>query len=289
MTGAFFLQARLRARRALRAPWRRLQPFEGARARLFGDFGQAWTLRQLCFSLAHQKSIARFRTTSLGPIWIVLSFIVSTLGLAVLWSHLMGSGFAAYFTYITLGFFVWNFFIGVITDGARSLIENRNLALQTRTPMVMYPIVATLKQLVIAAHNLPYVIGVLIFFGPRQDLSALLVIPGLALMILIALGAGVMLSIWCAYIADLSEVIAAGLRFVFFFTPILWMPFQRANLESIWIANPFFHAINVVRGPLLHQGFLDTSFPFAIGLAVAVWIAAWISYWGGAGAVATRL
>ncbi len=38
------------------------------------------------------------------------------------------------------------------------------------------------------------------------------------------------------------------LRFVFFFTPLWWMPNMRPSVEPFVLANPFYHVVNVVRG-----------------------------------------
>ncbi|MGE0046287.1 MAG: ABC transporter permease [Hyphomonadaceae bacterium] len=289
MTSAWFMRARLRARHSLSGLRPAIQPYEGARADLVGDLIHTWRQRDLCLSLAYQRSISRFRRTFLGPIWIIVSFIVATLGLSLLWAIIMNRDFELYFPYVTLGMFIWNFLIGTITDGANALNENKSLALQTRTPMIMYPIVGALKQSVIAAHNIPYVGVVLFLYAPGADWSMLLAVLGAAIVFFFALAGGVILSIWCAYLPDLSQVIAAGMRFLFFFVPILWMPFQRAQFEALWMANPLFHALNVVRGPLLDQPHVLFSFAFAGAATLAAWAAAISVYWAGAGAVSTRL
>jgi len=287
MSSGWMTQARLRARRAF-GGGRRFRPVEGARAFLWRDFTDVWRQRELCTSLAYQRSTSRFSRTFLGPIWIVLSFVLTTYGIALLWSQIVGRPFAVFFPYVTLGFYVWNFIIGSMTEGARALLDNKGLALQTRTPMVMYPVVAVMKQGVNALYNLPYATLVAVLYAP-PEWSVLLFIPGVLLLIVVMVGAAVTLSIWCAYVPDLAELIGASLRFIFFFTPIIWMPIQRAYFEAVWMFNPFYHLLNIVRGPLLQQEHILGSFAGAGVACVAAWVAAVVSYYSAAGAVAARL
>lgn len=267
----------------------RLRPVLGTRGALFEDLAATWRMRELCFLLAFQRSTSRLRRTFLGPAWIILSFVIMTLGLAWFWAEIVGRPFELYFPWVTLGFYFWNFVTGAITEGARALQDSRGLVLQTQTPLAMYPVVAVLKQGVAALYNLPYVVGVLVLYAPMPDVAALLVIPGIFLVTIVASAAALMLAVWCAYVPDLVELIAASMRFLFFLTPIIWMPAQRASIESLIQWNPLYHMINVVRGPLLQTEGVLVSMSVCAVIGVAAWIAAGTSYYVGAGAVSTRI
>lgn len=289
MASAWLLKTRLRVRRALAAPRRRLRPFEGADADMWRDLLDTWRQRDLVISLAHQRTIARYRSTILGPAWIILSFVIATFGLSLLWAEIMGRPFHLYFPYIALGFLIWNFFTGILSEGARALMDNKSLALQTRTPMTMFPTLVVIKHAVIAAHNAPYVIGVMLFYAPRADASLLLVIPGIVLVALFALGLVIALCVWCAYLPDLAEVIASAMRFAFFLTPVIWMTFQRTQLEEIYMLNPLFHMLNVVRGVVLQHEHVALSFIWMGAATMLAWMIAAYTYWRAAGAVSSRL
>jgi ABC-type polysaccharide/polyol phosphate export permease len=263
-------------------------PYEGVSAELWSDLGRTWRMRDLCASLAFQKAIAQHRGSLLGPIWIAVSFAIFALGVGMIWSALFNEPFQSYLTYVSLGLLVWTFMTGVIVDGARALRENKAMLLQSRTPTVLYPLAAVLKHLIVAAHHLPFVLIILLLLE-RPSAEWILTVAGLALLIFIASGIAISLSVICAYLPDLVEIIAAGLRFAFFFTPILWYPDARELMRPIWMANPFYHSIEIIRGPLLgHDGVL-ISFQVAVGLAVASLSCATVTYWRGGGAVRTRL
>lgn len=282
--------AKYGVRRAiLRSPLRGFRPYQGAKAEFGADLVRSWRQRELIVSLSFQRAIASTRGTFLGPFWIALSFMIVAVGLSALWAYLFNRPFNDYLPYLTLGFFVWNLFIGAVTTGARALIANKNLVLQTRTPMTLYSGVALGANLITAAHHIPFVVTVLLLYHSHFEPAMLLSLLGMVLVLLTALGAAIALSIWCAYLPDLAELISTSMRFIMFFTPILWMPDRRPSLQPFLLGNPFYHVINVVRGPLIGSDHIMISFIAMGGICAAVWALAAIIYWSAAGAVATRL
>jgi ABC-type polysaccharide/polyol phosphate export permease len=284
-TSVRFAQAahalRLRAR-----SW--VGPIEGVSANLWSDLVQTWRMRDLCAALAFQKSIAQHRGSLLGPVWIALSFAIFALGVGVIWSALFDEPFQSFLPYVTLGLLVWTFMMGVIADGARSLRDNRAMLLQSRTPAVLYPLAAVIKHLIIAAHNLPFVLGVLLVFATPST-EWMLAAAGVVMLVCIGAGVAISLSVVCAYLPDLAEIIAAGLRFAFFFTPILWYPSTREWMRPIWMGNPFYHCVEIVRGPMLgHEGVLFSFYVGGALVVLSIGVAA-ITYWRASGAVRTRL
>jgi ABC-type polysaccharide/polyol phosphate export permease len=267
----------------------RMRPLEGAEGKLLVDIRRTWAMRSLAFTLAYHKAVARHRHAFLGAFWLPLGFILFAGGISLLWAQIFNRPLNVYMPWVTFGLFVWNLVIGALTDGARALQENRNLILQSNTPILIYPLIAMLKQTIAAAYNIPFVILVAAFFLPSFEPSLLLSIVGLALVWVFGLGLCVSLAIICTYIPDLTEIIASGLRFVFFFTPILWLPTMRGDLNHIWMWNPFYHLVEAFRGPLTNSDTASLSMAVTCGLAAASWMAAVVIYRNFSGAVSTRL
>ncbi|MEJ0059374.1 MAG: ABC transporter permease [Terricaulis sp.] len=107
---------------------------------------------------------------------------------------------------------------------------------------------ALASNFVAALHNVPFVVLVMFLCPPPISSEIFLAIPGLFLLGIAALGIAIGLSVCCAYMPDLAEFISSMLRFVFFFTPLWWMPNMRPSVEPFVLANPFYHVVNVVRG-----------------------------------------
>lgn len=267
-----------------------LRPAKGANADFVRDTLRAWSMFPFAWSLAYQRAIARNRQAYLGALWLPLGFVLFAGGISLLWAQIFDRPLNTYLPYVTFGLFVWNLILGSLTDGARVMQESRNLILQSNTPLLVYPLTAMLKQSIMAAYNIPVIILVAFVFSPSFDPAMLLALPGLLLVWVLGLAVCVTLSILCTYLPDLIEIIASGLRFVFFFTPILWLPSTREGLQHIWMWNPFFYLIEVVRSPLSGNHEMSSlAFTVTSALAITAWIVAIFAYRRFASAIPTRL
>jgi len=220
---------------------------------------------------------------------VVLGFSLFVFGLAALWSALQDLQFSVFLPYVAVGLLSWNVVLGVLADGCRSLTENRNLIHQSKAPLLVYPLVTLLRHIFLAAHNLLIVVPVLLIFSPPQDLQILWVIPGLICLLMFCLSVCVTLSVVGAYFPDLSEIISSVLRFTFFVTPIFWMPAARLEMHLVWLLNPFYYAVEAVRGPLLHTS--DPAFvvPVLAALTLVSCVVAMVTFSGWARGARTRV
>jgi len=250
---------------------------------------EVWGWRGLILEVAFQKTIARYRSFVLGPIWIILGFALFTFGLAALWSALQHIPFGIFLTYVSVGLFAWNIVLGALVDGCRCFQENRNLIQQSKAPLLVYPLVTMVKHIFMAAHHLIVVVPVLLFFNPAFDLQVLWLVPGVICLSTFCMSVCVMLAVFGAYLPDLAEVISSLLRFAFFFTPIFWMPTARPDMHLVWLLNPFYYAVESVRGPLLHTS--DPAFVISVmaALAIAALVAASVTFAGWSRDARTRI
>lgn len=256
---------------------------------LVGLLAEVWNWRALILEVAFQKTIARYRSFVLGPVWIILGFAMFTFGLAALWSALQRIPFGQFLIYVSVGLLAWNIVLGALVDGCRCFQENRNLIQQSRAPLLVYPLVTIVKHVFMAAHHLLVVVPVLLIFNHSLDLQVLWLVPGVVCLIVFCVSVCVTLAVIGAYLPDLVEVISSLLRFAFFFTPIFWMPAARPDMHLVWLLNPFYYAVESVRGPLLH-----TSDPaFVIGvmsvLATIALLTATITFAGWSRDARTRI
>jgi ABC-type polysaccharide/polyol phosphate export permease len=212
---------------------------------------EVWGWRSLIASLAFQKTIARYRSSLLGPAWMVLGFAIFAVGLSMLWSALQHVPLALFLPYVSLGLLAWNIVQGVLNEGTRCLAENRSLIHQSRAPLLVYPLVTMMKQVLFAAHALVVVIPVLVICNVSIGPNAVWLIPGVILLLVTATSVAVSLAIIGAYFPDMSELVSSMLRFAFFFTPVFWIPSMRPDLSLVWSLNPFYYAVESIRGPLL--------------------------------------
>lgn len=234
--------------------------------------------RDLVLQLGATKPILGLRSTFLGPFWIMASFGVFVAGLGLLWSRVLATPIATFLPHVAIGLLVFVFLTGCVIDGARAITSGGRLALQNRLPIMVLAAAAVAKQLTIALYSSPVVITVLLLYPPNWSAVAALALPGTLLMLLFASGSALALSMVCVYVRDLTELLAAIMRFMFFLTPVIWLLDERPNLKPIAMVNPFHHAIHIIRAPVMGGEDILTSFAVMATLTLVIWAVAWQLY-----------
>ena len=104
------------------------------------------------------------------------------------------------------------------------------------------------------------------------QILALLVLPGVILLVLNVTWAGTLFGIAGARYRDLAPAIAAFLTVVFFVTPVIWKSEMLGSRAYLGHWNPFAQLIAIVRDPLLGLAPPALAWQVAIGLCVAGWL-----------------
>ena len=144
------------------------------------------------------------------------------------------------------------------------------------------------RNIIIWCFNMVIYVLVAIYFGLMPGLNTLLFIPGFILFLInvawISLAAGVL----STRFRDVPQVITNVMQVIFFVTPIFWSAETLPNRPAFVALNPFYHAIEIVREPLLGQTPTLESWGVCIGMAMAgLGFTAWlyrrahsrIAYW----------
>lgn len=249
--------------------------------RAWEDIREGIKQRELWGHLGWQDIKQRYRRSVIGPLWITLSMAITAAGLGLLYSVLFDAKIPTYLPYLTVGFIVWNFVLGCLTEGTETFIRNEGLIKHLPAPLTVYALRTVWRLTLMFAHNLlVYVVVVAVFWS---DLTApggytitrdpdALVQPGISLAILWAIPAFVLLAInggWVALLLgiistryrDIPPVILSFTQLLFFMTPIVWTTDILTNKvatsgDTSWrllVAelNPLYHYIEILRAPLI--------------------------------------
>ncbi len=240
------------------------------------DISDALRGRELWSHLAWQDIKQRYRRSVLGPLWITLSMAVTAIGLGLLYSQLFGATIGAFLPYITVGFIVWAFLLGCLTEGADAFITNEGLIKHLPAPITMYALRTVWRLTLMFAHNLIVYFAVLvIFYGtlsepyeitegggvlqPGLDWTVVLAIPAFALLAINGVWVTLLFGIISTRFRDIPQVIQALSSLLFFMTPIVWSTdilaakWGEAATWRYLIAelNPLYHFIQIIRAPMV--------------------------------------
>jgi ABC-2 type transport system permease protein len=286
-------------------------PPRSASSRTFGraflDLRQGIAMRELWAHLGWQDIKQRYRRSVIGPLWITISMGVTAVGLGVLYAVLFGNPIDTYLPYVTVGFIVWGFINGCLTEGMTAFISNEGLIKHLPAPLSVYALRTVWRQILMLAHNMViYVIMLAIFFrfldqnnytlsgnacgaagagicNPGIGWWSLGAIPGFLLIALNGVWLTLLLGIISTRYRDIPQVINSLIQLLFYLTPIVWSPDTflaqpgRGWAKALFQLNPLYHFVQVFRAPLI-GGHLDWwSWAVVGGITIVGWALALVA------------
>jgi ABC-2 type transport system permease protein len=273
-------------------------------ARAWEDIRSGVKLRDLWGHLGWQDIKQRYRRSVIGPLWITLAMAVTAAGLGLVYSTLFKADIGTFLPYLTVGFIVWNFILGCITEGTETFIRNEGLIKHLPAPLTVYALRTVWRLTLMMAHNLlVYVVVIAIFFSnvttpgyqmvkdglhqPGLDWSVFLAIPAFLLVALNGIWVSLLFGIISTRYRDIPQVINALIQLVFFMTPIVWSTdilhdrLGGGDIE-LWKTlvtelNPIYHYIEIIRAPLIGNTQSWHHWAIVGGITVVGWLFALVA------------
>jgi ABC-2 type transport system permease protein len=270
------------------------QPSARSWRRAVDDLVGGWRQRQLWGHLAWQDIRQRYRRSVLGPIWITISMAVTAIALGVLYAGLFGNDLSVQLPYILVGFIVWAFISGCISEGSDVFIANEGLIKQLPAPLSVHVYRLIWRQILFFAHNLIVYAVMFLIFPQSLDWTSLTVVPAFVLLAVNGAWVALLFGIVTTRFRDLAPITQSMVQLLFFLTPIVWIyddllsnpaVAERARLVEF---NPLLHFIEIIRQPMLgHEQHLRhwivvgviTVAGWALTLVVLKRYRARVAYW----------
>jgi lipopolysaccharide transport system permease protein len=187
-----------------------------------------WTYRGFVLGSVKREFQSKYANAILGALWSLLSPLAMILVYTVIFAEVMrarlpGSDSSlAYSVYLCAGILSWGLFAEIVARGQNMFIEQADLLKKVSFPRIALPAIAVLNALV----NFGIIFGLftvfLIISGhfPGPAYAALL--PVLLLMVLLALGIGMVCGILNVFFRDVGQFMGIAMQFWFWFTPIVY-------------------------------------------------------------------
>jgi ABC-type polysaccharide/polyol phosphate export permease len=233
----------------------------------------------------------RYRRTTLGPFWSVVSLAVFVVTIGTVGSGLWKLDPYVYIPYLTAGLIAWNLITTGLGEGCTVLITNSGLFRNARCDFSVLVYALVWRNLLTFIHHLLIYALVVLALAPQLLTPAiLLVVPGLALLAINGIWATLLLGIACLRFRDIPQLVTSILQAAMFLTPIFW-PIDRleGTVRLLFVhLNPLYHCVEVLRAPLLGSvptagNYIGVIGVAAVGWSVAYWVfarfRARISYW----------
>lgn len=215
------------------------------------DFVGAIALWPLWVRLGWHDILYRYRRSLLGPFWFTANTAITIVALGIVYSQILKMPIRELMPYVCVGLLIWGFISAILHGSGEVFSGAESYIKQVRLPYLLYVFRFIWSKTIIFAHDLPIFVIVIAYFGRWPGAVALLAIPGFLLLTLNGALVTVTLGMASARFRDVPRIVTSLAQITFLVTPILWTPDLLGPRIYLAYCNPFFHLIEIVRGPLL--------------------------------------
>ncbi|MEO0551194.1 MAG: ABC transporter permease [Pseudomonadota bacterium] len=233
------------------------------------DLRNGFVRHRLFLSMSLREFKNQFKGAFIGPFWVSLTTAMTAAGLGILYGQLFDQPLSSHLPYVTIALVVWSMISAFILGGCNVFVANGYIFKEFPLPLSLFSYRLVITQILTSAFRILVLFAILFIFPRAFTLQMLLSITGFALLLWIGFWASLILGVINARYRDFGQLAAASLTFIFFITPIFWVP-GRLGPYSVFVdLNPFYHFIEVVRGPLLESPNIALNFIVTGGFAFA--------------------
>jgi len=221
-----------------------------------------WHYRDLIALFVRRDFVSRFKQTILGPLWLLIQPILTTLVFTVIFgqiARLPTDGLPQMLFYLS-GTVLWNYFSNCLTGTSNTFISNAGIFGKVYFPRLVTPISIVLSSLInLSIQFVLFLVFSLYFYlqGAQIHLTAWAwSLPLLVLLMAgLGLGFGIIISSLTTKYRDLSYLVGFGVSLWMYITPVLY-PVSSIPQRLRWIAdvNPITPVVETFRAGFLGAG-----------------------------------
>jgi len=240
------------------------------------NLAEAWQFRDLLFSLAGRDVRLRYKQTALGVAWVILQPLIAAALFAFVFGKIarLSSGDVPYFLFAFAGMLAWNVFSTTLSKSSTCLIGNAQLISKVYFPRVILPLSTVPSALIDFAVALALLFVLMPVYGVVPSLGMLLLPVWLFLLLVLAVGSGLIASALTVSYRDVQYILPVVTQFLLYGSPIAYRLAEvPARFRALYFFNPLTGLLEAFRwsllgpgGGQLHSGYLAYSAAFSIAL-----------------------
>ncbi|MEY4111378.1 MAG: hypothetical protein RLZZ46_1734 [Bacteroidota bacterium] len=237
-----------------------------AENKLSASLRELWNYRDLILLFVRRDFVSLYKQTILGPIWIVLQPLLTTITYTIIFSRIAGlsTGGVPPVVFYLCGIIPWTFFAECLNKTSNTFITNANIFGKVYFPRLSVPVSIVISNLLSMAIQmiLFFVITILYVLSGNLKLEpgiTLLMIPiYIILLATLGLGLGLMVTALTTKYRDLRFLVTFGVQLLMFATPVIYpISSVSGKLKTIIELNPVSPLIEGMRHATLNCGELN--------------------------------
>ena len=215
-----------------------IDAFTGAIRSTIRDFPQA---RALAWRMFVRDTRAMYRQSLLGYVWLLLPPLANTFVWVLLNKQnlvAIDSGDVPYTVFVLSGNLLWAAFNGAVMGMLGIMGEARGVLSKVNFPHEALVYSSFFKAALNATVPVILIVPALPYYGISLSATMLLFPIGLFAIMLIGSAIGLIFVPVAALYSDIARALQLGLRFAFFFTPVIYALPEAGRTRAILMCNP---------------------------------------------------
>ncbi len=227
------------------------------------DPQEYWRARYMFRMLVWKKIRASFGEMYFWFVWVCARPLMYVLIFSLFkkWSEAKTGVHIPYVLYIYSGLILWYYFMETAIDVSVNIRANASLLTKIYIPRLLTPTVPLIANLVDLGVALVPLILMMIYFAIYPGWQILMLIPTLLIVMLTAMGIGLIIATVTLRLRDFQKVLEFMLYVGMFVSPVIFSPTMiPEDLRTLYYANPMVGALLGWRSAM----FADGPFPWAM-------------------------
>lgn len=208
----------------------------GARPPFWIYLRQVWRRRQFIYRLARYRIEAQNGQNRLGMAWVLLKPIIDAAVYGTVFGLFLMRGNIPdhYLLFLVVGVFMFEFFSGCFTAGAKSITRNANLVQSLSFPRMALPLALVTEKFLEFVPMLAIILATALGTGVRPTTDWLLLFPLVALFCIFNAGVTMFTARLTVHFRDLTQLLPFASRLLFYTSGIFY------SLDLAFANNPTF-------------------------------------------------
>ncbi len=241
---------------------------------------EVWHYRDLIWLFTKRSFTITYKQTVLGPAWLFLNPIITSLIYAFVFGGIAGIGTdgVPQILFYLSGTAIWTYFASALTKNANTFTANAGIFGKVYFPRLTTPISNVLSSIIQFAIQFLMVITFLLFFVITGDVSpnwwAFSLIPIVLIHLgLMGMGLGIIISSMTTKYRDLSVLVGFGVSLWMYATPVVY-PLSTLGegwMKTVLLINPVTMPVEIFRYAVIGKGTIQPMY-LAISWAFTIFI-----------------
>ena len=237
------------------------------------DIAAGLRARAVWMALASEDIGDAHKRTTLGPLWLLVNYLVFT---SVLVFIIRGAvGIEHYFAYVAVGLLVWLFISETISESVTVFSRQESFIKGTVLPLSVYIFRQCTRTAIRSAYAMIGAAGIVLYSGAAPNWTWLTCIPAIILIFAVAPAVTIIFGVLGVLFRDIRYFLGTLMRLGMFVTPIFWSHENQGGLRAaLYYWNPFTYFIDIVRMPLITGEASGFAWLVCLEIGGILWVSA---------------